>query len=213
MKLAISDIVTAFNKEGVIGTKVIIPQEDFITTLETTVLLTDNLQEDQVPGQHFVKCPRGMNEMVSCGTGKHTGNAEDYIVRMHRGEPCLFLKRELAAPCTGLACVIYTRQAYLDDPQVTPERVEALPEDATHVLVAVLGFSDSPKPEVSSHRFVRNLAGGNNEYDMLARAQAEYEKAEGADRFDSLLQREVELMVKRAKAVVEYEQTWCTVAD
>ena len=136
--------------------------------------------------------------MVSCGAGrvgrvdgKLVDDDDAYVIRTHRGERGIFLKRQHAAKCTGLAVIVYTLDAFKADPQVTPERLAALEDGTTHVLVAVLGFSDSPKPEVSSHRFTRNAAGGNNEYLAMT-----------AD----------ELRAK-AKAVVEYEKNWQTVAD
>lgn len=224
-KFQISDVCSAFEAHT-IGTKVTSSELDFILLVGDALKKYD-VSNDSEPGQHFLILAKEAVAMVSCGVGRHTGHQDDYVVRVHRGEPGVFLTRENAAECTGVAAIVYTREAYLADPQVTPERAAALHEDTAYILVAVLGFADAPKPEVSSHRFVRNLAGGNNEYDMLARSSkladdfvAESNKPEegrGSDKWQSQyayhLEREVEVMVKRAKATVEYGQTWCTVAD
>ncbi len=96
----------------------------------------------------------------------------------------------------------------------------------THVLVAVLGFSDSPKPPVSSHRFVRNLAGGNADFDFGARLNdhmREWKKEGDPNHFgDSkrgfeqqmkFLWDELKRLQLSAKEVSEYEKIWRTVAD
>lgn len=243
IELAISDIVTAFDRVS-IGTRVTGNQQAFIDLVKTAIENHDTSM-DREPGQSFIKLPKEAVGMVSCGVGRHTGHQDDYCVRIHRDEPGVYLTRVNAAECTGVAVVVYTMDAYKADPQVTAARLEDLRptspqvdpdryevrDDFTHVLVAVLGFADTPKPEVSSHRFVRNLAGGNNEYDMVARAlraakedavgiekaqRVEFTTSEAFDiqtRVGFYLQSEVETMVKRAKATVEYERTWCTVAD
>jgi len=225
LKLGMSDIVTAFSTHT-IGTKVTVPQEKFIQVV-LTALASHDPSTAKEPGQFFIMLPEGAKEMVSCGVGRHTGHQDDYCVRIHRGEPGVFLTRVNAEECTGVAVIVYTKEAYEADPQCTPERVAAAcPDgDETHVLVAVLGFAgDAPKPEVSSHRFTRNLAGGNNEYDLLARGQKKANEDLDEDgnkrrgdewgcHYGYYLEREVQDLVALAKRVVEYEQTWCTVAD
>jgi hypothetical protein len=74
-----------------------------------------------------------------------------------------FFTRSLAAPVDNVAVVVYTLDAYLKDPDCTPEeceRVKAL--GCTHVLVAVLASCGKPST-LTAHRFVANLSGGNNE--------------------------------------------------
>jgi len=56
---------------------------------------------------------------------------------------------------------VYTRDAYVADPDITPEDIQAL-GDSTHVIIAVLA-SSGPSAPLTPHRFVHNLAGGNNE--------------------------------------------------
>ena len=189
MKILACNIVTAFSART-IGTKVTSTPSQFMQVVMDATEAHD-VSSDREPGQHFVMLPEGAKEMVSCGVGRHTGHEDDYIVRMHRDEPGLFLTRVNAAECTGVAAIVYTLDAFKADPQVDAvEAAELESFGATHVLVAVLGFSDAP-PALSSHRFTRNAAGGNKAFLTMS-----------AD----------ELRADAAK-VVEYEQTWCTVAD
>lgn len=92
------------------------------------------------------------------------------------------------------------------------------------MLVAVLGFSDTPKPVVSSRRFTRNMAGGNKEYDVLGRLAKYMEKwredsdEDGDSKEDTqeqvkFLMDESTRLLELAQEVVEYEKNWCVVAD
>lgn len=114
-------------------------------------------------------------------------------MRVHRGQPSLFLRREFAAPVEGLACVVYTRAAYLADPDTRNEpeetaRIEA--SDCTHVIIAVLAFA-GPRAPLTPYRLVHNLAGGNNEVGAWTK----------------------EDILTRAKESLDYWNEWCVVAD
>ena len=119
----------------------------------------------------------------------------DYHPRLWRGVVSLYLKREKAATADSVAAVVYTKDAYLLDPEVkdSPEGKRVLESDATHVLVAVLA-SAGPKAPVGFERFVKNLAGGNRKY--------------SPDQGYTL-----EKAIAEARAVAEYHDEWCTVAD
>ena len=218
MKIGTSDIVEAFDR---VGTRVL-DKVKFMALLEQAVAAHD-ASKDQQPGQHFVRLPASALEFVSAGIGKHTGKPEDYVVRMWRGEVDLFLKREFAEPATGVACVVYTRDAYLKDPEVDKFRfAQAFPtEDTTHCIVAVLAFA-GPKPPVGPARFVSNFAGANNEYDMLHRAAEMADKniSSGAGNvmnraalYGVYLEAEALRLKKLAGESIEYSRTWCVVAD
>lgn len=155
---ATSDICTAFSSKT-IGSKVTnIP--DFMEQLRA-VVQTHDVSKDRAPGQHFIVMPDA-HHLVSAGDGPKSDNSEDYVVRHHREGPKMFLKREKAGDVQFLACVVYTREAYLGDPDVTKEEAESL-GDATHIIVAVIA-SSGPAAPVTPFRFVHNLAGGNNAY-------------------------------------------------
>ena len=96
---------------------------------------------------------------VSAGVGPQSTNPTDYVCRLHRGHVGAYLKREHAAPITGCAVVVYTREAYLANPEITAMEAYRI-GDATHVLVAVLAFA-GPEAPLTPHRLVANLAGGN----------------------------------------------------
>lgn len=163
IRFAVAGILSAFSSV-VVGSKVV-DSAAFLAALEVAVAGHD-ISRDRVPGQHFIVMPPEAYCTVSAGVGLKEGwREEDYIVRMHRGQPTLCLKREFAAAVESLACVVYTRQAYLADPDVQKDpaeiaRVEAL--EATHTVVAVLA-SAGPKAPLTPYRLVHNLAGGNKE--------------------------------------------------
>ena len=119
-----------------------------------------NFAEDRVSGQGFLVCPEAI-PFVSAGDGLRTEDPWDYIPALHRGEVSLFLKRERAGEVQFCALVVFTSEAYLADPEVTPEEAARV-EGATHVLVAVIA-SSGPEAPLTPQRFVANLAGGNRE--------------------------------------------------
>ncbi|MFN8389827.1 MAG: hypothetical protein U0136_06020 [Bdellovibrionota bacterium] len=192
-----ANIVTAFN-DSTIGTKVT-DRKAFDTLLNAAVAGHDFTAEDAskgiVRGQGFVMLPAETIDFVVSGVGRHTHDPDDYVVRKHRGAVGLFLRRDKAEPATGVAAVVYTREAYLADPDVlqdSEELARVTASDASHVLVAVLAFA-GPKATVGFERFVKNLAGGNNSYQPGNTTH--------------------EALVTEAQKVVEYHDTWCTVAD
>ena len=190
MKIAVSNVCAALDTvlgKPVVGTKVTDPKGFF--RVLSAALRSYNTDNDRVPGQHFVVVPEAM-PFVSAGVGRNGGHTADhYVVREHRGRMGAFLKRQYAAKTDGVAVVVYTKDAYMADPEVTPEEVAAL-GNATHVIVAVLGFA-GPNPPLSPYRFVSNLAGGNNEA-----------KTYTADD-----------MRRMAKDIKAYDDEWCVVAD
>ncbi|MBI4434843.1 hypothetical protein HY635_03475 [Candidatus Uhrbacteria bacterium] len=117
-----------------------------------------------MPGQHYIVLPREANKAVSAGVGRRTDSPESYMLRVHRGRVSAYLNRYLAADVESVAVVVYTRKAYLADPdvQADPKEAERIGSAVTHVIVAVLA-SAGPNPPLTPFRFVANLAGGNNE--------------------------------------------------
>jgi hypothetical protein len=159
MKIAYSNILTAFDAAGVIGSKVT-NHEAFLAELGAAVAEHD-FAEDRVPGQGFVHLGERVNAFVSAGVGSASADPADYVLREHRGRVSAFLRRELAAPVEGCAAIVYTAEAYLADPEVDAAEADAL-QGATHVLVAVLAFA-GPESSLTPFRLVSNLAGGNKE--------------------------------------------------
>lgn len=161
MKIALSSIVTAFTPQTV-GTKVTNPT-GFWEVVRAAVAAHD-FALDKIPGQGFILVPEA-SQFVSGGVGRNVDDPTAYVLRSYRGKVHAYLKRDFAAPVEGCAVVVYSTAAYLADPDIeeTPgeaDRIKA--EDPTHILVAVLAFS-GPKTVLSPYRFVKNLAGGNNE--------------------------------------------------
>ena len=152
-----SDIVTAFD-DFTIGSKVTnLPA--FWKAAEGAIQ-THDFSKDRIPGQGFLVCPE-MVPHVSAGDGPRTNNPADYAPALHRGRIGLYLKRHKAGEVKFCAVVVYTKDAYLKDPDVTEDEAERI-VGATHVLVAVIA-SSGPESPLPPYRFVHNLAGGNRE--------------------------------------------------
>lgn len=188
IKLAIADIVTAYDPQT-IGSKVI-DIRIFNQALVRAIALHDPLTDRQ-PGQHFIKLSDAVCQYVSAGVGKASKDPNDYVLRFHREKVSAYLKREFAALTESVACVVYTLDAYLKDPDATPEEsARIIAENPTHVLVAVLASAGSPSP-LTPFRLVHNLAGGN---------------------LEALKYTDDEIRAK-AKESLTYHNTWSTVAD
>ena len=184
-----ANIVTAFGSNS-IGTKVIDPHK-FWRIVGAKVLAHDT-SKDRAPGQHFIIAPE-LHETLRGGVGQRTLNIDDYLPRLYRGKVSLFLRREFAEKLNEksfIALIIYTRDAYLRDPDTLgdpAERARVLASDATHVLVAIIAGSNYMSPSAAIH----NIAGGNNEWLAMT----------------------AEELRAKAKWVEEVDTTLCTVAD
>ena len=189
LKLLLANIVTCLD-EGAIGTRVTNVRA-FFDVAEAAIAAFD-FEGQRVPGQGFLMCPE-LAPYLSAGVGKRSADPEHYVCRVHRGRVDAYLKRQFAAPCEGAALIVYTREAYLADPDVQKDEVEKARIEATeaiHVLVAVLGFA-GPKAPLSPYRLAHNIAGGNNE----------------------ALAWTVEEIVQQAKDSLSYDAEWSVVAD
>lgn len=189
MKIIASDICSALDT-NTIGSKVTKTRE-FYEAMERAVQSYD-FTAARVPGQGFIVCPE-LVPFVSAGVGPRSKRPEDYVLREHRGIVTAFLKREFAAKATGCALVVYTRDAYLADPDVDHAGREAgriASLNPTHVLVAVLAFA-GPESPLPPYRLVWNLAGGNREAATWT----------------------VDEIHAKAKAAIDYDNAWVSVAD
>ncbi len=182
----VSYTCTAF-MDAVVGTRV--TDEEMFYALLTDALNEYDAMLDRAPGQHFIHLPPEATKYVSSGVGHTSDIADRYVPRAHRGRVTLFLKRQYAAEATGVAVVLYTAEAYLNDPQVK-ERGTVLDSSTTHVVVQPLAFA-GPQSPLPAWRFVANLAGGNKE--ALAMDADEIRKV--------------------ANEVVDYWSEWSVVAD
>lgn len=185
----VSNVCTAFDRET-IGTKVL-RFEQFFTILDVALEQYD-ASKDRAPGQHYIVLPPEAAKHVSAGVGRRTGNMNAYVLRSHRGRVSAYLKRFLAEPVESVAVIVYTRDAYLADPDVQANPMEAarIGSDVTHVIVAVLA-SAGPKSPLTPFRFAANLAGGNKEAEVWT-----------ADEIRA-----------RARDIVAYADDWDVVAD
>jgi hypothetical protein len=186
LKFAVSNVCDAFDPTKVAVGSSVLNHAQFAAKLYARL---DGLAMPD--GTAMIDMPEAVSD-VSCGVAKRSGIGVDgYHVLEWRGEVMLFARREYAAQTQSVNVLVYTAERYVNDPQVKPAEVERI-GDATHVVVAVLAAA-GPKPPLSSHRFVRNLAGGN----------PRYSPANGYT---------IEAAVKEAAEIAAYEQEWVTVA-
>lgn len=188
-KLVPANIVTALDEKA-IGTRVT-NVGGFFEAADRAIAAFD-FEAQRVPGQGFLMCP-DIVPYLSAGVGKRSADPDHYVCRVHRGRVDAYLRREFAAPCEGAALVVYTKAAYLADPDVQKDeqekaRIES--SEATHVLVAVLGFA-GPKAPLSPYRLVHNLGGGNKEAAVWT----------------------VEEIQQKAAESISYDSEWAVVAD
>lgn len=185
-----ANIVTAFDFSTV-GTKV--TDHATFTAMLGHAVSEHDFTSDDTPGQGYIPLPAEAVAVVISGVGPRSANRDDYIVRRYRGTDAIFLRRGLAAPPASVAAIVYTRDAYLTDPDVlkdAEEQARIAGSDATHVLVAVLA-SAGPRPALGLERLIRNLAGGNK--DALAWTADEIRK--------------------KAQESICYADDWATVGD
>lgn len=182
MKIELANICTALDN-STIGSKVI-HRETFWLELEGAI------RDFKFPENGQALVPMSGTGLVSCGVARRTEvPIVGYHIRQYREGPSLYADRKYAASTEHLACIVYTKAAYLADPDYNPEEVIV----GDYVLVAVLA-SAGPKPPLTAGRFVHNLAGGNNAY-----------KPENGYT--------IEKAVEEAKAISAYGKEWITVAD
>ena len=194
MIIKVSSVCHAFDASCV-GTRVISAHHHVLMACIAKELASYEMPTN---GKGIVGLPGSSYGLLFSGDTERAGlKASDFIVREWRGEMMMFAKRRGTRPQdpSFAAAIVYTKAAYLTDPEVDDEE-RARMEDATHVLVAVLG-SRGPKPTLSSARFVRNLAGGNASFAPGERSYTD--------------------LVSMAKEIVAYESAyesaWVTVAD
>ena len=204
-----TDCCTAFDYKT-IGSKVE-RKEEFLAALEKALEAHD-VSKNRVPGQHFVVMPESVFGLVSAGDGLASADTNDYVIRVHREGPKMFLRREKAGDVRFCAVVVYTREAYLNDPDVTAEKAAELDPDATHVIVAVIA-SSGPAAPVTPFRFVHNLAGGNNEYKRPEEPEDAGMDAGKVWGYVSALESHIDWLNSKAKEVKEYWTKYVVVAD
>lgn len=162
MNISISNICTAFERKT-IGSKVV-DEIGFWPVLKKAIAGHD-FTRDRIPGQAYLVIPDAI-PFTSSGQGRVQADPEAYVIRKYRGQVHMYLKREYALPVEEVAVVVYTTEAYLNDPDIGESGIDEIyrieEEDVDYVVVAVLA-SSVPNAAMSPYRFVKNLAGGNHE--------------------------------------------------
>lgn len=150
--------------------------------------------KDRAKGQHFISLSDSVIEtsQITCGVGLNTIDPNDYVHRLYRGRVQSFLDRRHALPVDWCAVIVYTREAYLADPQMSDEeRQRVLGGNATHFLVALLANAKDVPNAYGTYRLVSNLCGGNNAFANIT----------------------IEDFRELAQKSLKYQDTWCVVAD
>jgi hypothetical protein len=153
IKFSVASICTAFESKT-IGTKVL-DKDAFLAALGAAV------EKYEMPESGHAFVAVDAVGLVSCGVARDpAGFTEtDVVAREHRGHWAVYARRDKASKADSVACVVFTREAYLADPDVQ----ESLAEGITHVIVAVLAFA-GPKSPLPIWTLVHNIAGGNAEF-------------------------------------------------
>jgi hypothetical protein len=188
MKVMVSDICEAFNSKTV-GSKVFLNfRGEFFFELSGAIEKHD-FSTGLVKGQAVIDLPKKVNDWVSAGTWKRgSKDPKDYVLRQYRGEVGMYLKRHPEMKSVRVRCVVYTTDAYRKDPDFTKDEARQLKKffgkEEGYVLVAVLGDCDNEPSTVSYSRFVKNLAGANNEYKVMSKDEV-VKKAAEVDKYRS----------------------------
>jgi len=143
-------------------------------------------------GQGVVPVPEEAWGCVIPGLARRTTNPDDYKNVLHRGkvEQVLDRNKVVLPALTGVAAIVYTKEAYLADPQTSEEEKAAfIRYKHTHCWVATMSWT-GPRPPWNAWRSIFSLAGGNAAY---------------ADK-------SIEELVAEAQAEEAYESEWCVVA-
>lgn len=191
IKIGVSNIISSFSSKT-IGTKVL-DKKIFFSELKKAIRKHD-FTLDKISGQSLVKLCNP-SDYLSSGIGKRTLDPNDYVIRLHRKQVKLYLKRKFASNVDNAFAVVYSLDAYLKDPDVLlEESKEFFNNGISHVLVAILaGEGKSP---LTPYRFTYNLAGGNREAQIWTAEEIRNKAREIIDFWSS-----------------ETKQGWCTVAD
>lgn len=155
----ISTNLTAFNDTNVVGSKVT-NKDAFLAALTERVKAFD-WSTCRTKGQAFIVMPEAL-PFVSCGDAPVKGLTDaDLVARIYRDVPTVFANRSKAAPATFLATIVYTREAYTNDPNAIGEKRE-IPEGCDYFIVAVIAAAAGEA--LSPTRLVHNIAGENNAF-------------------------------------------------
>lgn len=147
--------LTAFNKDGVIGTHVIAPDAflpGLVQKIEEAQGSPGGLARWKVEseGKFSIPCPE-LRGLVSPGVGRRTKNPDDYHLVHYREKFVPFLKRHKAissSDCDDLKVVLKTGVAFMrdEDVQRMPNLMEwCAKEEPDYVIIVVL-YPDSPPP-------------------------------------------------------------------
>lgn len=199
MNIMISNICEAFKSKAV-GSKVKKGyHKAFMKELEKAIRKHD-WNSDRVKGQTVLDLPHNVASMVMPGTyfrPHGLARVEDFVLRAYRNRVGTYLKRTSKMKSDNVSVVVYTKDGYQNDPDFDEHDVEGIRfhkffgKKDGYVLVAVLGNPSWSKSTVSYSRFVKNLAGANNEYKVMTKND----------------------LVDLAKKVVEHNDNFMGVAD
>lgn len=215
--IGISETLTAFNGDDVVGTK-INGVGSFLHILAQVIKEDGGKSfENENPkyaGSGFLTLPSDSFPLVRCGVALQEGlTAQDKHIKEYRGSDQLFALPSKAAPIESVKVLVYLIDKYLNDPDVKDNHSECqalIDEKVTHVIVAVHAGPAS----FSSHRLIRNIAGGNQDFVPFTKLDAAgdlvYGPGGGGLENDAFL---LHTIITEAKATVEFEKKWIVVAD
>jgi hypothetical protein len=215
MKIFVHPLAAAQFEGTAVGTVVTHPAE-FMGALEAA------LQNYGMPahGRGFLQLTSGEHSAVldwvlpGVIARESVQQSEKMIVR-HREEDVVVADRLMVSDRLGkaeaVAAVVYTRKAYVDDPETSPEEARILElEGYDFVLVTVLAYK-GPKAPPTSNRFVRNLAGGNARYDNILTYIGDVITSDDSLGPDGNAAFILDSLKREAKEIADYEKAWMLV--
>tara|TARA_R110000824_G_scaffold289937_1_gene478470 strand:- start:297 stop:893 length:597 start_codon:yes stop_codon:yes gene_type:complete len=133
--------------------------------------------EPQVWGGIFVQLPPETFGLLYAGAIPKPDSTRDsdFVIRTHREIQSMYFRRDLVSPDAlepqSAMAIVYTAEAFLADPEVTPEEIADFKScGATHGLINIVATGGTPtKPETGCTRFVKGLAGGNKAYETMSK--------------------------------------------
>lgn len=212
MKIAISNICTAFSYGKAIGSRVNPSYEDeFLKQVEFAIERKYTEGGGVAPPVMVLRLPEQVNRMVRCGVGTipTLPGKSDFVVREFRGRWSLYLHPRNVCVTKCVDVVVYKKHEYDNDPDSTPEEKERT-KDADFVIVAVLARASTEPPPYGSTVLVHNIAGGNNAF------KPRFARDGTASRDDFILDEKARLydwFVKLARDSEFAEEHYKTVAD
>lgn len=193
IRLGIAAGLEAFEKEGVIGTKIL----DLPRFLEAVYCqLEADIKANPDRALRLLQLDRNSAQTVSADIGYVSREARHYFVRVVEGKPTIFLRRWRAAETLRVDVCVQRRQEYLDSGINLIEARYPSFSDCTHIITAVSADVGAFERPASLKELVQIL------YDDKQDSTGE-----------NAVIKTIESAREWATSSIEFWKKWCLVAD